>query len=717
MSRFSENLKHIISVLLIVFFCVPNAKGQFYYLNNGEVINFSKNEEGDTKLFESPKWKFTTNPNVVNKPYLNSEGNWKEGPILDVIDSLIKEPDWNNYIYTSLNFRVKKGFEEKIWWIKVFTLSPIEVYINGRLIATNGKPSLQKESEKTPSFTKSKPLFNEIGTLAPDQDHIITIKWSSHQAVKLTRILPGTFKENGPIITLTSVNPWPKFTNELGNIYARVYISCGLLILVIIIQIYFFILLKRKINLVIAVVALLLLLHLFLSHNKFINYSILNVALDSVLFYPLFISIFSLFPWIASKLLNVRLGLSNRSVLNYIVFTVLLGIGIFAFFGKNNTVSFVFLFLTLIHSFIWLVIITYKSHSQKAQYATLIILAYFLPISIIIFSFLYEIITKFFNLGLPDILNSPIFSNILIITFYISLPVLTTIHIARQNTDLLNNLSRQVEERTHELKLSLENFKAAQVQLVQSEKMASLGELTAGIAHEIQNPLNFVNNFSELNVELISELVEEVEKGSTTEVKMIADDIKANSEKIHHHGKRADAIVKSMLAHSRSSAGKKEWTNLNALAEEYLKLAYHGIKAKKNQFNANFSFIPDSHLPLINIVPQEIGRVLLNLLNNAFYAVNERSKQGEPGYTPEVILKTAIAGRYVQISVHDNGGGIPESIREKIFQPFFTTKPTGEGTGLGLSLSYDIITKGHQGLIDLKTEETAGTTIIISLPV
>jgi signal transduction histidine kinase len=249
--------------------------------------------------------------------------------------------------------------------------------------------------------------------------------------------------------------------------------------------------------------------------------------------------------------------------------------------------------------------------------------------------------------------------------------------------------------------------------------MASLGELTAGIAHEIQNPLNFVNNFSEVSKELIDEVKSERSKvnGERDEEleEDLLNDISQNLEKINHHGKRADAIVKSMLAHSRTSSGKKEPTDLNALSDEYIRLAYHGMKAKDKSFNASFKTEIDPDLPLVNVIPQDIGRVLLNMLNNAFYAVNERSKKGETGYTPEVIVRTETTGRYVHISVQDNGGGIPESIREKIFQPFFTTKPTGQGTGLGLSLSYDIM-KAHGGDISCSSTVQTGTLFIIQIP-
>ncbi len=267
---------------------------------------------------------------------------------------------------------------------------------------------------------------------------------------------------------------------------------------------------------------------------------------------------------------------------------------------------------------------------------------------------------------------------------------------------------------------TLFKLRETQTQLIQSEKMASLGELTAGIAHEIQNPLNFVNNFSELNQELISELVDEVDKGNTEEVKAIANDIKENSEKINHHGKRADAIVKGMLQHSKKSSGIKEPTDINALCDEYLRLAYHGLRAKDKDFNAEIKTEFDETIGKINIVPQDIGRVLLNLFNNAFYAVNEKlTAHRSPltdDYKPLVSVQTKKINDKVEIIVSDNGNGIPSSIKDKIFQPFFTTKPTGQGTGLGLSLSYDII-KAHGGEIKVESKNGEGSIFIIQLPI
>ena len=279
-------------------------------------------------------------------------------------------------------------------------------------------------------------------------------------------------------------------------------------------------------------------------------------------------------------------------------------------------------------------------------------------------------------------------------------------------------------EQAKEIEKAYTELKTTQTQLIHSEKMASLGELTAGIAHEIQNPLNFVNNFSEVSTELVDEMKEEIEEGNMEDVKEIASDLKQNLEKINHHGQRASSIVKGMLEHSLAGDGTKELTDINKLADEYLRLSYHGLRAKDKSFNAEFKLELDETLPKLNVVPQDIGRVLLNLINNAFFAVSERAKNEGGEYKPTVILRTTYkspleggAKGGVEISVTDNGNGIPEQVRDKIFQPFFTTKPTGQGTGLGLSMSYDIITKGHGGELKVESKEGTGSEFVVQLPI
>ncbi len=318
----------------------------------------------------------------------------------------------------------------------------------------------------------------------------------------------------------------------------------------------------------------------------------------------------------------------------------------------------------------------------------------------------------------------------------------------KKANELLTAQKEEIEVQKNSVEQALSDLKSTQAQLIQSEKMASLGELTAGIAHEIQNPLNFVNNFSELNGELIEELNEEIEQGNYDDARDIAKDIAVNEEKIKHHGKRAEDIVKGMLQHSRSSDGVKEPTDINALCDEYLKLSYHGLRAKDKSFNATIKTNFDHSIGSINVIPQDIGRVILNLVNNAFFACTERRRRAIPerssprasdelsrgtvsdpdhitalekkqqpdGYEPTVTLSTILIGTKIEIKVNDNGNGIPQNILDKIFQPFFTTKPTGQGTGLGLSLSYDIV-KAHRGELNVETTEGEGSTFIIKLPI
>jgi two-component system NtrC family sensor kinase len=281
-------------------------------------------------------------------------------------------------------------------------------------------------------------------------------------------------------------------------------------------------------------------------------------------------------------------------------------------------------------------------------------------------------------------------------------------------------LSEQKEEivlQRDNLGQALEALKTTQTQLIQSEKMASLDELNAGIAHEIQNPLNFVNNLSEVNREMIDELEEELKAGNTEEALAVAADIKHNGQKINHHGKRADVIVKGMLQHSQTSTWERQLTNINVLADEFLKLSYHGLRANDKNFNAELITHFDENLPKANAVQQDIGRVLLNLFNNAFYAVNEKKKTARDDYKLEVTVSTSEDKGSLTIQVKDNGNGIPDAIKDKIMQPFFTNKPTGEGTVLGLSLSYDIVVKGHGGSISVDSKERDGSTFIIILPV
>jgi two-component system, NtrC family, sensor kinase len=281
---------------------------------------------------------------------------------------------------------------------------------------------------------------------------------------------------------------------------------------------------------------------------------------------------------------------------------------------------------------------------------------------------------------------------------------------------LLYRNNRQKQKDKIKIEKAYDELKLTQAQLVQREKMASLGELTAGIAHEIQNPLNFVNNFSEVNTELLDEAEQTLKNGNREDSIAVLHEIRANELKINQHGKRADAIIKGMLQHSRSNTGEKEFTDINALSEEYLRLSYHGFRAKENSFNATIHTQYDKQIKTIRVVSSDLGRVFLNLFTNSFYAMNEKRKQSPEGYRPEFSIQTKLNGNKVEIRTRDNGTGIKEKLVDKIFQPFFTTKPTGQGTGLGLSLSYDII-KAHAGEISVHSKEEEFTEFVILLPV
>jgi two-component system, NtrC family, sensor kinase len=459
----------------------------------------------------------------------------------------------------------------------------------------------------------------------------------------------------------------------------------------------------------------------------------------------------ALVPIIIDKLLTNKISRRYRYLFWFLVVSNCLGF----FFLRSNAwlqISYVILVIS---------ISIYLSIKRKAYIKTL----QWVMLSGMLITIFCIVIYLLLILYFPTF---PLIQNFVVTGIYLSMPISMLIYFtirfknnlfaARANAARVQQLSnekeklieaqkseleQQVKSRTEELVKSLDDLKATQTQLIQAEKMASLGELTAGIAHEIQNPLNFVNNFSEVSIELIEELKEELKQVKTQyiasniesqqtdlsnieEAESILKDLESNQQKINHHGKRADSIVKGMLQHSRTNTGQKEPTDINAICDEYLRLSYHGLRAKDKAFNASFETSLDPNLPKINVVTQDLGRVLLNLINNAFYAVNEKSKMvavktqdvaspPESEYKPTVTVSTKNLGNMIEISVKDNGQGIPDHIKDKIFQPFFTTKPTGQGTGLGLSLSYDIV-KVHGGELNVESQVGVGTSFIIKLP-
>ncbi len=434
---------------------------------------------------------------------------------------------------------------------------------------------------------------------------------------------------------------------------------------------------------------------------------------------------FITFPFILAHVFKRRISRILKIIfIFFLIFQVNTVVPIYDFNEKISNIIESLLVLSIIISCIYYVVSSWKT-LQGPQWA--IVFGLMLMVSIFLLLFTFQLL----NINA----SSQVFSFVIFLSFPMSLMVYVAMRFKeiikeeRKNAMQVVQLSEEKKEKalhqqeilqeevnrqTAEIRTTLENLKSAQHQLIQSEKMASLGELTAGIAHEIQNPLNFVNNFSEVNTELIEEAGEEIDKGNFSEVKIILNDIKENEQKINHHGKRADVIVKGMLQHSRSSSGVKEPTDINALADEYLRLAYHGLRAKDKSFNATTVTDFYESIGKVNIVPQDVGRAILNLITNAFYAVAEKKKIIGEGYEPTVTVATKKSAGKILISVADNGNGIPQKVVDKIFQPFFTTKPTGQGTGLGLSLSYDIV-KAHGGELKVETKEGVGSVFTILL--
>ncbi len=604
-----------------------------------------------------------------------------------------------------------------------------DVYINGELAHSFGNTG-NPYQPYNPILKYPRPV-----TLIPGEEYLIAIHFVDYETTFTQREIRLKPQNLQRFINLTG----PEYTNlvtrdiKLTHIYVTICISVSSL-LFLLFWLLVFLNPGQKIFVLFARYTTFILLGtIFIFGNTLfeISYSVEKVRFIVMSFSQAVMVIFGLFilEWVLTQ---------KISAASWIIFIVVQIANITAHLFSISLPFGLAFTIMLVH--FGRIVYIHRKNIRGAQWT--IVAGIILPtIATIFYITLHKYSLDLFNEYDKLILSITVLSSPFFLLTYISMrfkEVLAAvkdeaqkvIDITEEKRQLLANqnlvLEKQVEERTHELKHSLETLKSTQSQLIQSEKMASLGELTAGIAHEIQNPLNFVNNFSELNTELIDELQKELAAGSVQSAGEIVSDIKSNSEKINLHGKRAGDIVKGMLQHSRTSSGQKEPTDINALCDEYLRLSYHGLRAKDKSFTAKFETELDKAIGKINVVPQDIGRVVLNLINNAFYAVNEKFKvEGQkPGtsYEPTVTISTtrslsSAEGRgEVIIKVKDNGNGIPDSIKDKIFQPFFTTKPTGQGTGLGLSLSYDIITKGHGGQLQVEPGEQAGSTFIITLP-
>jgi len=610
------------------------------------------------------------------------------------------------------------GISRKLWFAT-------DIYIDGTLVHSFGKTGNPYRAYNPVN------KFPSSIHLTPGKEHVVAMHFVAYESLFTQRELRLNPKNLQNLLSITG----PAFNKRVEKKQKETYILGAISISVPGLLLFMFLLLlylnpSQKIFRLVSVMTTFVFLAAFGSYyGYFYETSYLAERVRFLLTNGVFLPIMHVMTLIITEwVLKKKISLITITILGIMPFVSLLGhlYNISFPFGIVNT--------AMLAYFAYLVISSWRQIG-KAEW-TVVIAMLVLTLGALGFVTLHKLF--------PDAFYD--FENIILAIVLLSSPVLLLVYISLRYKEILSEreaearkviliteekkailerqkeiLEDQVSQRTAELVKSLADLKSAQSQLIQSEKMASLGELTAGIAHEIQNPLNFVNNFSEVSQELVKEMNDELATGNWQLAKEISADIEQNLEKIAHHGKRADAIVKGMLQHSRSSNGVQELTDINALADEYLRLAYHGLRAKDKDFNVTMKTDFDESLSAtegkIKIIPQDIGRVILNLITNAFYAVNEKNKSNNVGYEPVVAVITKKSGDIAEILVRDNGNGIPQKNLDKIFQPFFTTKPTGQGTGLGLSLSYDIVTNGHGGELRVLTKEGQGSTFTVKLPI
>lgn len=623
--------------------------------------------------------------------------------------------------------------------LRVWHSGAAEVFLDGQLFRRYGQigPNAQIQKANSPLSAD----FHRLPNLRPGR-HVV--------AVRLVHFIPNWFEPNNygrswSVLTVGIINMDGQARREVERTFwstIQSYLIAGFVLAISAIHGLYFWNRRKRTNAVFSLTMLMCAVFYvmgdvasFTTSPRLTEWAVFIQQLALVLFFCLLLLTYYLY-------LHKRLPVIYYIVTGILISSIIVNAyADISWLRLVNTSCFVLLLLLGVY-------VSTRAVRQKSANASIILISLGILIAIV----LIELLTQ----SLVDqalLIRFNWVSQALKALFYLSIPLTMAVLLARENAQTNDHLAvqlgeveklsaekehllreqnatleQQVAERTAELSQSLENLRNTQHQLVQREKMASLGELTAGIAHEIQNPLNFVNNFSEVSAELVQEIEEErtkTDRDEALEAELLGD-LGQNLEKIAHHGKRAASIVRGMLEHSRTSTGQRELTDLNALADEYLRLSYHGLRrsegrtpgdpAKTKSFNAKLITDFDTTLKPAMMLNQDIGRVLLNLFTNAFYAVDEQAKVGLTNYEPTVSVITRSFPDGVEIRVSDNGTGIPAAIREKIFQPFFTTKPTGQGTGLGLSLSYDIITKGHGGSLSVESEEGQGTTFIIRLP-
>ncbi|MDP4286270.1 MAG: ATP-binding protein [Bacteroidota bacterium] len=708
-------------------------------------VQFAKAQDTSVVVSANMFDKFTDQLSLANKEGWifrpGNDSNWAQ-PHIDTAGWIKMNQTTDLKKYADKNdrvegwFRIKLKFDSSLLtkelWIDFANWAATQFYIDGKLMATrgntgdNGKPFEEYNDDLDPlAFTINSDTVHTfaihfVGYLSPFPPHDLKYKLSSSDLF----IIDGP----NPLITISKV------IAVIYSFFNTWLVTCAVLSLL------FWLLAfqnRREKNLVL--IALCTSFYTLLSFAQAKNIAIGLAYYLSFYIYGQITKISLLLILLTIPVLLIRIfkrRLSRKLIIFLVTLFILYLLLFFCDIPKRigSIMDTVFILFSLSISMYY--IISSWKNLRGAQWA--MVVGLFFSLFILCLFVVYLITSQSSNYYVAaTFLSCFVLSFPLSLLVYVSMRFKEMIREVRVNADRVVQLSEEkrvqaenqqqmlqeeVNRQTAEIRHTLDNLKATQKQLIQSEKMASLGELTAGIAHEIQNPLNFVNNFSEVNSEMIDELKNELATGNLQLANEIADDIKSNEQKINHHGKRADAIVKSMLEHSRTSTGVKEPTDINKLADEYLRLAYHGLRAKDKHFNVEIKTHFDENIGKINLVSQDIGRVLLNLFNNAFYACAERSrstanqqKSGNPiSYNPTVSVNTKKTDNHVIITVSDNGKGIPQNIIDKIFQPFFTTKPTGQGTGLGLSLSYDII-KAHDGEIKVDSKEGEGTTFIIEL--
>ena len=722
-----------IYILLLSFFCFNQSFAQ------DSILKFSKKDfasRGSLKLYEKKGWFFRSGNDSSWASANIDMQQWKQ-LLPQNLDNSYADANGKLEGWFRCKFTLDSSLMNTNWRIMYQPYAAGKVYFDGQLIGEYG--NIGGKNQDFQFYTEADPSkgveisVGQVHTLA------VHIKDEVVFPSKRTSMMIGS-KTGGAkkgFIYLIPLEGW--FSHLIVKTDFMVYYSLwiGINLLFTILFLLLFLLNKKELN-------LLLYAGICLTLASVIGFTILNGFAENFNFHPrtlLLVYTAADFSYLLLKLLIGILIFETFNIekkgFNWILFKVIIVMYVLVFtvdvlYTLNIHLANVgeavdnFSFIVLLVSTVYWIVISYKKAGTPPRVVAAGILLMIILLVIFLLGGFDGASYTSYNLGTAIALCFPVSLIIYValrfreINKNIILNAQQIVALSDEKRTMAENQQKQLEvqvkERTIELENSIDKLKSTQSQLIQSEKMASLGELTAGIAHEIQNPLNFVNNFSEVNKELIGEMKTEIENGNLEEVKAIANDIESNEEKINQHGKRADAIVKGMLQHSRSSSGAKEPTNINALADEYLRLAYHGLRAKDKSFNATMNTDFDVSIGTINIIPQDIGRVILNLIINAFYVVDEKKKLLGQEFEPTVLVSTKMQDGKVMISVKDNGNGIPSKILDKIFQPFFTTKPTGQGTGLGLSLSYDIV-KAHGGELRVDTKENEGTEFIIQLPI